>query len=183
MRELSLNILDIVTNSIEAEATRVIIAIEERQSQNLLRIRIKDNGRGMDEEFVSKALDPFMTTRTTRSVGMGLSLFRQSAEQSGGDLDIQSQPGVGSLVTATFELDNINRPPLGNMAESLVNLIVGSIDVHFCYLHKTDFGHLCFDSYWLFARMAESESDIYDQVAPAKRLLREKLKEIKSKSF
>ena len=180
MRELSLNILDIVMNSIEAEATRVIIVVEELQSKNLLRIRIKDNGRGMDEDFAQKALDPFVTTRTTRTVGMGLPLFRQLAKQSGGDLEIKSQPGVGTLVTATFQIDNLNRPPLGRMADSLVNLIVGALNVHFAYLHRTDDGHFCFDSYWLFGRMAEKESDIYDLVAPAKELLQKELKAIKS---
>ena len=84
MRELSLHILDLVTNSIEADSTRVIIAIQESVKSNSLKITIRDNGKGMSKEMVENVLDPFMTTRTTRSVGMGLSLMKQSANQYSG---------------------------------------------------------------------------------------------------
>ena len=181
MRELSLNILDIVTNSIEADSTRIIVAIDELASQNLLRVRIKDNGKGMEQSFVDKVIDPFVTTRTTRSVGMGLSLFRQLALQSGGNLAVQSQVGVGTLVTTTFQLNNLDRPPIGDMADTIVNLAIGAIDVHFCYLHQTDAGTMCFDSFWLLARMAESEKAIYNYAVPAKTMIKEKLITIKSK--
>ena len=93
MRELSLNILDIITNAIEAEASRVILHIDENKVQNRLSIRIRDNGRGMSQEFVRQVMDPFVTSRTTRPVGMGLSLLHQLARQACGDLDIQSELG------------------------------------------------------------------------------------------
>jgi len=183
MREIALNILDIVMNSIEAEATRVIIMVDDFQKQNILRIRIKDNGRGMDEDLVKRALDPFVTTRTTRPVGMGLSLFRQLARQSGGDLEIKSQPGAGSLVTATFQLNNLNRPPLGDMADSIVNLVIGAMDVHFVYSHRTDVGKMCFDSFSLQSRAAQTGDALAVLAAPAKTDIRNKLREINSHQF
>ncbi len=182
MRELSLNILDIVMNSVEADSTRIIVALEELVSENLLRVRIKDNGRGMSEEMILRVTDPFVTTRTTRSVGMGLPMFRQLARQCGGELTIQSEPGVGTLVTATFKLNHLNRPPIGDMADSMVNLIIGSIDIHFCYAHQTDYGRLVFDSFWMLARMAETECGLYEVVGPAKTHIKSILKEIKSKA-
>jgi hypothetical protein len=183
MRELSLNILDIVMNSVEAESTRIIVALDEMVSKNRLCVRIKDNGRGMSEEMVNKVLDPFVTTRKTRSVGMGLSMFRQMARLCGGDLDIQSELGVGTLVTTTFQLSHLNRPPIGDMADSIINLIIGSIDIHFVYAHKTDHGHMLFDSFWLLARMAERDCGLYDVVGPAKEHIKEKLSEINSKAI
>ena len=183
MRELSLNILDIATNSVEAEAGRIIIVIEELNSQNLLRIRIKDNGRGMEKDFVKKVLDPFVTTRSTRSVGMGLSMFRQLAQQCSGGLLIQSALNVGTLVTATFELNNLDRPPLGDVADSIVNLAIGAIDVHFAYLHRTDFGNMCFDSFSLLNRMADTGETFYLQAPQAKRNIRAKLHAIQSEQF
>ena len=169
-------------NSVEAEATRVIIAVEELKSQNLLQVRIKDNGRGMTQEFVKEVLDPFVTTRTTRSVGMGLSMCRQAARQCGGDLKILSELGKGTLVIVTFQLNHLNRPPLGDMADSIVNLVIGSIDIHFYYGHKTDCGQFGFDSYWLLARMAEWDCQLYDMTEPAKELLRKRIKKIRSKA-
>jgi anti-sigma regulatory factor (Ser/Thr protein kinase) len=181
MRELSLHILDIVTNSIEARASRIIIAIEESAGKNLFRITIRDNGRGMSAEMVQKAIDPFVTSRITRSVGMGLALFKQAARQSEGDLKISSSPGNGTTVIAEFKKNNINRAPLGNMADTIVNLIIGSTDVHFCYMHKTDHGKMIFDSYWLLARMAEQECSLYELIEPAKEFINKKLLEIESK--
>ncbi|MBN1561568.1 ATP-binding protein [candidate division KSB1 bacterium] len=183
MRELALNILDIVMNSVEAGASRIIVAIDERASANRLCVRIRDNGRGMNEEMVQRVLDPFVTTRTTRSVGMGLSMLRQIARQCGGDLTIRSQPGRGTLVTTMFQLDSLNRPPIGDMAESIVNLILGSLDVHFFYAHKTDAGSFTFDSFWLFGRMAERNCQIVEMTSPAKKYIKEKLKSIASKAI
>lgn len=88
--------------------------------------------------------------------------------------------GKGTTVTAGFRLNNLNRVPLGDMAETLVNLILGAQDVHFCYHHRTDRGRFCFDSYWLFARMAERDCSIYDVVDPAKERIREGLRGIQS---
>lgn len=180
MRELSLNILDIVTNSVEAEALRVILYIEESIKSNLVRITIRDNGRGMDPETVQKVIDPFVTSRSTRSVGMGLPFWNLAAMQAGGHMEIKSEKGVGTVVIAEFQLNNLNRAPLGNIAETWVNLILGAIDVHFYYLHRTDNGVMRFDSYWLLARMAEQECSIYELVAPAKETIKRRLKEIGS---
>ena len=85
MKDLSLHILDIVQNSISAEATRVDIVVEEDQRNDKYIITIADNGKGMDAETLTKVSDPFFTTRTTRKVGVGISLLKQNAEQTGGN--------------------------------------------------------------------------------------------------
>ena len=180
MRELSLNILDIVTNSIEAQSSRVIICIEELQRDNIFRIRIRDNGRGMSREIQKKVLDPFVTSRTTRPVGMGLSLLSQAARQAGGTVAIQSALGKGTTVTAEFKKNHLNRSPMGNIADTIVNLIIGNLDIHFYYIHRTDFGRLGFDSYWIFARMAEQDCSVYEIVGPAKEHIQKKLSAIHS---
>ncbi|MBR4172883.1 MAG: ATP-binding protein, partial [Clostridia bacterium] len=75
MKELSLHILDIAENSVKAGADLIEVGIFENETENFLKIEIKDNGSGMSEEFLKRVKDPFSTTRTTRRVGMGLSLF------------------------------------------------------------------------------------------------------------
>ncbi len=121
MRELALNILDIVENSVKAGAKNVLIDILAKD--NLLSIIIKDDGKGMDKEFVDRVTDPFTTTRTTRKVGMGIPLFKMAAEMAGGSFEIASTKGVGTTVKATFQLDHIDRVPLGNLAETMVTLL------------------------------------------------------------
>ena len=138
MKELSLHILDIAKNSVKAKATLIEIIVDEDTNKNLLTIEIKDNGCGMSKEFLQTVKDPFSTTRTTRKVGMGISLFEAAAVQCGGKLDIISEVGVGTTLTTTFELDSIDRAPLGDMAGTMVTLISGSPSIDFMYKHTKD---------------------------------------------
>lgn len=123
MRELSLNILDVTCNSVKAGAQNITVNVTAEG--NVLTIAIIDDGCGMDAEFLKRVTDPFTTTRTTRKVGMGLPLIKMEAEMSGGTFAIKSEKGVGTEVTTTFEIDHIDRPPLGDVADSLVTLICG----------------------------------------------------------
>ncbi len=135
MTELSLHILDIVQNSIKANATVVKILIDEDVDANLLTIEIDDNGCGMDKDFLSDVVNPFRTTRTTRKVGLGLSLFKNACEQTGGSFDISSEVGVGTKVKAAFVYDSIDRQPLGNMAETMSAVIGGNDSTDYIYRH------------------------------------------------
>ncbi|MCR4441029.1 MAG: ATP-binding protein [Peptococcaceae bacterium] len=146
MRELSLHILDIARNSLEAGATRVEITVREDTRKNWLHMEIKDNGRGMDEEEAKKAADPFYTTRKTRRVGLGLSLLKANALACGGSFTIISQPGSGTVVSALFQWNHIDRAPLGDMPSTLTALIQGSPHVDFYYCHEFDGRSFCLDT-------------------------------------
>lgn len=136
MKELSLHILDIAKNSVKADASLIRINIDENESENELKIEIIDNGCGMSEEFLKTVKDPFSTTRTTRKVGMGLSLFEAAAIQCGGGLEISSELGKGTNVNVEFELNSIDRAPIGDMAGTMTTLISGSPQIDFIYSHK-----------------------------------------------
>ena len=71
-------------------------------------------------------------------MGLGLSLFREAARRSEGDFELRSREGAGTEVKATFQLDHIDRPPLGDMAGTLVSLIAGYEDVDYVYTHAID---------------------------------------------
>ena len=146
MQELSLHILDIVQNSISANATLIEIEIKESTSENRLSITVKDNGKGMSPEFLKTVTDPFSTTRKTRRVGLGLSLFQAAAQAAGGDVVIESELGKGTVVTATFEYSHIDRQPLGDMAATILLLVQGNTEVDFIYRHETDFATFAFDT-------------------------------------
>ena len=101
MRELSLHILDIAENGITAGADCIHIRVDEARTADLLTMEIIDNGRGMPTEKIEKLADPFVTTRTTRRVGLGLSLLAAAAERCEGRLSVQSEPGAGTKPLTT----------------------------------------------------------------------------------
>lgn len=138
MRELSLHILDLVQNSLEAGATRILLEIIEDSRADTLLIRVTDNGKGMDASTVQRVLDPFVTTRKTRRVGLGLPLIDMSTKQCGGYLKLDSTPGEGTVVEAAYRRSHIDRPPLGNMVETVKSLVVANPDVDFMYRHMVD---------------------------------------------
>lgn len=136
MRELALHILDVLQNAREAGATHVELTVEEDPDQNRLVIEVKDNGKGMDRETARKVLDPFFTTRKTRHVGLGLPLFALAAEQCGGGLEIDSEPGRGTRVRAVFQLGHIDRAPLGDVAATIVSFLLGEPTCDLVYTRR-----------------------------------------------
>ena len=136
MKELSLNILDIAENSVSANASLIEILISENEIKDELRIVISDNGKGMSPEFLKTVTDPFSTTRTTRKVGMGISLFKLVAEQSAGSFNIKSQLGKGTVVEAMFKRSHIDRPPLGDIGQTISTLVSCNLGIDFKYIHS-----------------------------------------------
>ena len=136
MLELSLHILDIVENSTRAGAKTVNITIIEDTIRDILSLEIRDNGSGMSEDVLKKAMDPFFTTKTVRNIGLGLPMLAQAAERTDGKFIIESKGGEGTRVAVEFKLSHIDRQPLGDIASTLVTLIAGNTDVDFIYRHK-----------------------------------------------
>ena len=138
MEDLSLHILDIVENAITAKAKKIDVLIREELSEDRLVIEIIDDGIGMDEKVREKATDPFFTTRTSRKVGLGLSLMAQAAREAGGMFRIESELGKGTKVTATFQHSHIDRKPLGSMIETMTTLLLGNPELDISYSHQKE---------------------------------------------
>ena len=136
MKDIALHILDIANNSVSAKAKLIEITVDEQTADNTLTITIKDDGRGRSPEFLSKVTDPFTTTRTTRKVGMGISLLKQNAEMTGGYLTIESTENVGTTLKAVFVANHIDLPPLGDLAGVITILITGNSEIDFIYLQR-----------------------------------------------
>ncbi len=145
MREIALHILDIAENSISAGADQVKIQINEDLTEDLLQIKISDNGKGMDAETLEKITDPFITSRTTRKVGLGIPFFKAAAEACDGCFSIQSQPGLGTDVSVYFKHSHIDRMPLGNIASTFLSLLLGTPDIHWIYEHNVNEKYFVFD--------------------------------------
>ena len=138
MRELSLHILDLLENSLEAGATQVDLQIVEDSVRNTLTITVSDNGRGMDPATLARVGDPFFTTRITRHVGLGIPLLKAAAERCNGGLTVASRPGLGTCVVVSFDWDHIDRAPLGDMRSTLVGAILSRSECDLRYLHRVD---------------------------------------------
>jgi anti-sigma regulatory factor (Ser/Thr protein kinase) len=136
VRELSLHLLDIVENSISAKAKNIHISVEEDLINDRLKMTIVDDGKGMSKEMVDKVIDPFVTSRTTRKVGLGIPLLKEAAEACKGSLTIESQVGKGTELRVDFQRSNIDRMPLGNLTDTIINLVIAnpSVNIMFKYI-------------------------------------------------
>ena len=166
MKELSLNILDIAENSVKAKATLTEILITE--TADTLILTIKDNGTGMTKEILAAVANPFYTTRTTRKVGMGIPLLQCAAEQTGGNINIESKhfsdfpEDHGTTVTATFYKNHIDFTPLGDVISSITTLIQGHPNTDFLFRHKFDSKEVYLDTREIRAVLDDVPLDTFE---------------------
>jgi len=113
MEDISLHLLDILENSAKAGAKSV--CVDFSWSANRLQVRIGDDGPGLPPEIAADPTDPYRTTRRERPVGLGLSFLRQSAEETGGWVRVESVPGKGVTVTAEFAFGTVDAKPVGDL--------------------------------------------------------------------
>ena len=67
---------------------------------------------------------------------MGIPLLSDAAQRAGGNLHLDSIKGKGTNLKVTFQLDNIDRQPLGDIVSTLIILIAGNCDIDFLYRHR-----------------------------------------------
>lgn len=146
MRELSLHILDLAQNSLTAGASRLDIIVEIDHKKDLVAITLSDDGKGMTPDFLKTVTSPFTTTRTTRKVGLGIPMFKENAELTGGTFSIESTVGVGTKMRAGFVLSSIDRPPLGDLAATMISLVVSNPEFHFHLGYLVDGQSFSFDT-------------------------------------
>ncbi len=117
-------VLDLVQNSVEAGATVIELAIDERD--RTLDIMIRDDGCGMDEDRRAAALDPFYTEpgkHPGRRVGLGLPFLLQTVDQTGGNYHLHSEPGNGTELRFRLDVSHVDTPPVGPIPGLLVDLM------------------------------------------------------------
>jgi hypothetical protein len=128
LRDLSLHILDIIENSIAADATVIAINIVEDVKNDLLTITIEDNGHGL-KVSAEQVLDPFYTTKSGKRTGLGLSLFKAAAERAGGHLVLTRSRLGGLAVKAVMQLNHIDRSPLGDLPATFSSIVCTNPDI------------------------------------------------------
>ena len=127
MRDLSLHILDLMQNSIRAQASVVKLSVTLNE-KGILTLTIEDDGCGMSRELLERVQSPFATTRTTRKVGLGIPMMAENCRLAGGDLSIQSEEGKGTVLTASLDTASIDCLPLGDLPGTMTTLITMNPD-------------------------------------------------------
>ncbi|MCX7841461.1 MAG: ATP-binding protein [Clostridia bacterium] len=176
MKDLSLHLMDILQNSITAGASRVDVAITADAQKDRLTITVSDNGCGMSEDLLHQAANPFTTTRTTRKIGLGIPLFKDSAEAAGGHLNISSSPGKGTRLSAEFGISHIDRLPLGDVGETLAGVIMSNPNIRWFLVLDNKKEQFCFDTQEVKARLAEVPISEYSVIEWIKGYINEGIK-------
>ncbi len=145
MKEIALHILDIAENSISAGARNITIDIHEDLTRDRLTITITDDGKGMDAAEIERVVDPFVTSRTTRRVGLGIPLLKAAAEACQGGLTICSAPGQGTTLTVLFQHSHIDRMPLGDLPGTFLTLLIGYPNIHWTFRYRVNNQEFLFD--------------------------------------
>lgn len=137
--------LDIAQNSVAANAKNIQIAVEEDLPNDRLRAMVQDDGRGMDADLLARVTSPFVTSRTTRKVGLGIPLLKAAAEACEGTLQISSVPGKGTSLEVEFQRSHIDRMPLGDLAGTVLTLVVAYPTIHWVFRYRSNGTQFTFD--------------------------------------
>lgn len=105
-------ILNVVTNAIDAcresEAGRVDISTDYDSQQRMARVRVADNGVGIEKDDLERIFAVFVSQKGGRGTGLGLPVSQKILQEHGGRIDVESQPGRGSVFTLEFPATSPN---------------------------------------------------------------------------
>ena len=122
-------LLDLVQNSLEAGAKQVLVRVNE--SADVLSIDVQDDGCGMSAAVLARALDPFYTDgrkHRHRKVGLGLAFLKQMTDATGGNLQVDSEPGQGTLISCRLDRRHVDVPPAGDWVQAFAGLLAFDAD-------------------------------------------------------
>ena len=135
MKELSMHILDIATNSVRAGARQILITISEDIINNEFRFDIEDDGKGIPDDILKTIKNPFTTSRTLRKVGLGIPLLDENCRLCDGFLEITSKVGKGTKLKSMMVYNHIDRPPMGDIVNTIIGLMTSNENINIIYKH------------------------------------------------
>ena len=107
---------NLLTNAVKYSPQRTAVSVSGSNGDGRIRIAVKDQGMGMDQKEVRQIFQKFYRTRKAEQsgeagTGIGLSIVQQIVEQHGGEIEVASQPGVGSCFTLVLPAARPPEPP------------------------------------------------------------------------
>ena len=131
VNEICVHIMDIVANSLAAEAKNICIFITQDDKKNFLSMKIVDDGKGMSEEMAKKVVDPFFSTKIGKKTGLGVPLLKGTAEHCGGNFYLKSKVRKGTEIYSSFILNHPDLPLLGNIKETILVSVISNPEIDF----------------------------------------------------
>ena len=128
--------MNIIQNAFDAVNDGGEVILQYYKSKKDFIIQISDNGIGMTDEELQKAVDPFYTDglkHEKRKVGLGLPLLYDACKTTGGRLLIESEENRGTTVTATLGLSHFDRQPMGDIVGVILLLVSGNPNIDFTF--------------------------------------------------
>lgn len=96
-------LLNLAQNAIQAMPGGGVLTLTVQRSEAELQLRVEDTGDGIDEETLQKIFSPFYTTRED-GTGLGLVITQRLVQRLGGEVKVESHPGVGTCFTICLPL-------------------------------------------------------------------------------
>jgi anti-sigma regulatory factor (Ser/Thr protein kinase) len=146
MEDLAMHLLEILVNSVSAGAKHILLTIFEKTQEDTIEMCVKDDGKGMDQADAERFVDPFRTTRTTRSIGLGLSFLKGLSDTCNGSFSIQSQKGVGTEVHCSVQRSFIDTPPIGDIGQTIMSVIQANENISLRFEYAIDDQKFIFDT-------------------------------------
>ncbi len=140
VRDLCFHIVDLVQNSVAAGAKRVTVSLSDSAASDEILLSVGDDGRGMDAATAANARDPFYTSKGFKKVGLGLPLLEATSQACHGDFDLESEPGAGTTVQARLEKSHWDCPPLGDLSDTMLELLVSLDTINLDFRYHGDRG-------------------------------------------
>lgn len=97
-------VMNLVLNAVDALPAGGRIQIETSLEGQWACLAVADTGLGMPEEVRCRALDPFYTTKGPKGTGLGLSVSYGIITSHGGEIELQSAPGRGTVATVSLPI-------------------------------------------------------------------------------
>ncbi|MFN8587863.1 MAG: ATP-binding protein [Candidatus Eisenbacteria bacterium] len=101
LREVFTNL---VLNALDAMPDGGALWITSENGPGKVRVQVRDSGVGMDEDTRAKIFDPFFTTKEIKGTGLGLSVAYGIVSRHRGEIEVHSEPGVGTVFTLEFPI-------------------------------------------------------------------------------
>lgn len=97
LRQVIHNLLQNAHDALQQVENRQIVLATDDAERGMLRLTVSDNGSGFPENFLSRAFEPYATTKP-KGTGLGLPIVKKIVEEHGGSISIQSTAGSGSCI-------------------------------------------------------------------------------------
>jgi signal transduction histidine kinase len=90
-------ILNLTLNALDATPRDSNVTLRARKTGDEgLELSVEDAGPGVPEELRSQLFEPFFTTRSDRSGGLGLAISKRLVDEAGGTIEVDDAPGGGA---------------------------------------------------------------------------------------